>query len=91
MFATLLKRDSDTVFSSEFCEIFKNTFFDRAPPVPASVYQDSFLKSKSVAQLNSKQCWPMNLFKRSTSGFLLKKVKRKSILLIVYYFVFSKI
>ena len=27
------------VFSCEFCEIFKNTFFYRAPPVAASVRQ----------------------------------------------------
>ena len=34
--ATLLKRDSTQVFSCEYCEIFKNTFFFyRAPPVVA--------------------------------------------------------
>ena len=27
------------VFSCEFCEIFKNTFFYRTPPVAASVFE----------------------------------------------------
>ena len=30
-----LKRDSTQVFSCEYCEIFKNTFFYRTPPVAA--------------------------------------------------------
>ena len=34
--ATLLKRDSNTVFSCKTCEIFKNTFPYRIPPVAAS-------------------------------------------------------
>ena len=39
--ATFLKRDSDTVFSCEYCKIFKNTYFDEnlrttASAVPAS-------------------------------------------------------
>ena len=37
---TLLKRDSNTVFSAmfscEICKIFRNTFFYRTPPVTAS-------------------------------------------------------
>ena len=32
----LLKRESKQVFSSEKCEIFKNSFFCRTPPVAAS-------------------------------------------------------
>ena len=35
--ATLLKETPTTVFSCEFCEIFKNTFFHKAPPVAASI------------------------------------------------------
>ena len=31
-----LKKDSGTGFSCEFCEIFKNIFFYRTPPVAAS-------------------------------------------------------
>ena len=31
------KRGSDTVFSCKFCEISKNTFSHRTPPVAASV------------------------------------------------------
>ena len=30
---TSSKRDSNTVFSCEYCEIFKNKFFNRTPPV----------------------------------------------------------
>ena len=33
---TLLKRDSTQVFSCEICDIFKNNFFYRTPPVTAS-------------------------------------------------------
>ena len=36
---TLLQRDSNTVFSSEICEVFKNTLFCWPSPVAAS---DSF-------------------------------------------------
>ena len=36
--ATLLKKDSGTDVSCEFCEISKNTFFYRTPPVAASGY-----------------------------------------------------
>ena len=36
--ATLLKKETlAQVFSCEFCEIFKDTFFNRIPPVAASV------------------------------------------------------
>ena len=36
---TLLKKENQVqVFSCEFCEIFKNTFFYRIPPVAASEY-----------------------------------------------------
>ena len=31
------QRDSTKVFSCEFCEIFKNTFFYKTPPVAVSV------------------------------------------------------
>ena len=34
--ATLLKETLAQVFSCEFCEIFKKTFFHRTPPVAAS-------------------------------------------------------
>ena len=34
--ATLLKGDPMKVYSCEICEIYKNTFFYRAPPVAAS-------------------------------------------------------
>ena len=34
--ATLLKRDSNTGDFCKICEIFKNTFFYRTPPVAAS-------------------------------------------------------
>ena len=38
--ATLLKKETlAQVFSCEFCEIFKNTFFYRTPPVAASEMQ----------------------------------------------------
>ena len=30
------KRDSGTVFSRQFCEMFKNTFSNRTPPVTVS-------------------------------------------------------
>ena len=37
--ATLLKKESlAQVFSCEFCEISKNTFFNRTAPVAASVF-----------------------------------------------------
>ena len=35
--ATLLKKYPTQVFSCEFCEIFKNSFFYWTPPVTASV------------------------------------------------------
>ena len=35
--ASLLKKRLWHVFSCEFCEAFKNTFFHRTPPVAASV------------------------------------------------------
>ena len=34
--------DADKMFSCEFCEICKNTFFDRKPPVAASIF-NSFM------------------------------------------------
>ena len=43
------------VFSCEFCEISKNTFFDRTPPVTASV--DTF---KDIMKIFY-QHWEMNL------------------------------
>ena len=52
--ATLLKRDSNTgVFLCEICEIFKNTFFYRTPPVAASVKDCIiFLTSSRETSLN---------------------------------------
>ena len=34
--STVLKRDFDKVFFCEFCEIFKNIFFSKTPPLAAS-------------------------------------------------------
>ena len=34
--ATLLKKRLAQIFSCDFCEIFKNTFFNRTPPMAAS-------------------------------------------------------
>ena len=45
---TLLKRDSNTVFSCVICKISKNTFFCRIPLVAASGdYQNSVMMSMS--------------------------------------------
>ena len=38
--ATLLKKTLAQVFSSEFCEIFKSTYFHETSPVAASVYRN---------------------------------------------------
>ena len=35
--ANLSKKDSTLVFSCQLCEIFKNTFFQKTPPVAAFV------------------------------------------------------
>ena len=40
--ATLSKRDSTQVFPCEVCEIFKNTFFYRTPPVTVSEIKEVF-------------------------------------------------
>ena len=37
------------VFSCEFCEIFKNTFFYRTPPVTASISTSSKSTIKTIA------------------------------------------
>ena len=34
----ILKKTASQVFSCEFYDIFKNTFFNRTPPVAASVF-----------------------------------------------------
>ena len=39
-----IKKDSGTVFSYEFCEIFKNIFFYRTPPVTASGFVNSYTR-----------------------------------------------
>ena len=48
--ATLSKKETlAQVFSSEFCEIFKDTFFDRTPPIAASVHAIAlFLHPKNI-------------------------------------------
>ena len=56
----LLKKTLSHVFSCEFCEIFKNTFFDRTPPLAGSEYHhsiifSSFLKPRSSSQINCKK------------------------------------
>ena len=38
MSVTLLKSDSYTVFSSEYCENFKNSYFEEHPRTSASVH-----------------------------------------------------
>ena len=49
-----IKKDTPTqVFSYEFCEIFKNTFFTEHHRITASVYYESvilFLKKQDVTQ-----------------------------------------
>ena len=40
------KVTSTQVFSCEFCEIFKNTFFHRIPPVAA--YADAHIESNAL-------------------------------------------
>ena len=43
---SLFKKEALTqVFSCEFCEVFKNTFFYRAPPVAASECNEEILES----------------------------------------------
>ena len=41
---TLLKKTLAQVFSYEFCEIFKNIFFYRTPPVTASGFVNSYTR-----------------------------------------------
>ena len=43
LFATLLKKALAQVLSCEFCEIFKNIFISRTPPVSAPICSDLFL------------------------------------------------
>ena len=40
-FTNFIKNTPTQVFSCEICKTFKNTFFDRTPPVAASVKRDS--------------------------------------------------
>ena len=42
------------MFSREFCEIFKNTFFHRIPLVAASALDDSYLSTKFERKANWK-------------------------------------
>ena len=49
---TLLKRDSNRMFSLEIYEIFKNTFFCRKPPVTASEQ----IQEVSVVHCATKWC-----------------------------------
>ena len=46
--ATLLKKALTQVFSCEFCEIFKNTFSYKKPPVATSVDSAAKVFGKSV-------------------------------------------
>ena len=51
----LFKRDSTQVFSCEYCEILKNTFFYRTPLVAASAAKSAeseSLRIKSVPSFN---------------------------------------
>ena len=36
------------LFSCEICEIFKNSFFYRTPPVDASVFQQEFASTENT-------------------------------------------
>ena len=48
--ATLLKKETlAQVFSCEFCEIFKNTFFYRIPPVAASIIHQITCETKDLS------------------------------------------
>ena len=65
--ATLLQRKTPTqVFSCKFLETFKNTFFDRTPPLAASELYYSSRHSKVFLK--------MSVFRNFTSGvsFLIK-------------------
>ena len=56
-----LKKETPTyVFSCEFCEIFKNTFFYRTPPVDASEYtilSGGALTTGNVSKKNASGIW----------------------------------
>ena len=45
--ATLLKRDSTTSVSCDYCEIFKTTYFEEHLRTAASVYSNDLLKYKN--------------------------------------------
>ena len=50
--ATLLKKDSDTSVFCGFCEISKNTFNYRTPPVSASVVRENnFTYTKNMQEI----------------------------------------
>ena len=51
---TGMKLNSTYVFSSEYCQIFKNTFFYRTPPVAAFVYFSAFGCSVVTAEEHRK-------------------------------------
>ena len=42
--ATLLKRDSKTLFSCEYCEILRNTNFEEHQRTAASAFSESVFK-----------------------------------------------
>ena len=69
--ATLSKHSLAQVFSCEFCDIFKKTFFDRTPPVAAS-------KIRRLPNLHFSVCDTAGIFKwftdwKSPHLFLLRK------------------
>ena len=50
----IIKETLAQVFSCEFCEISKNTFFHRTPPVVASVHSfDALTQDEEYFQRNS--------------------------------------
>ena len=55
MFATLLKQTPKQVFPCEICNLFKNTFFDRTPPVAVPgwhlVHSEAVLRRCSVKKM----------------------------------------
>ena len=53
-----IKRDLAQVFPSELCEIFKNTFFYRTPPVVATVSLFDFPAGKCKLKVNGRKNQP---------------------------------
>ena len=50
--ATLLKRDSNTSVSCDYCEILKTTYFEEHLRTAASVYSNDLLKYKNCVIKN---------------------------------------